>query len=181
MDVAVTNAAGLALGVATIAALFDWRRGEIPNWLTLPPILLSPLVYGLTFGIGHAIYSLGATVLSGLVPYLSFRRGGMGGGDVKLFAALGAITGFDLWVGVEIQLGALATAMALACATLAWRGTLWKTVGNALRLALCPVLPARWRHEACSALSEPIRLGGAILVATGAFSVPHLMLAWSEW
>jgi hypothetical protein len=44
MNAAVTTAMGLALGVATAAAFCDWRRGEIPNWLTLPPIVVAPLV-----------------------------------------------------------------------------------------------------------------------------------------
>jgi prepilin peptidase CpaA len=180
MQAAVTTALGLALGVATTAAFCDWRRGEIPNWLTLPPIMIAPLVYGLAFGVEYALHSLGATFLSALIPYLLFRRGAMGGGDVKLFGALGAITGFDLLAGIEIQLGALVVAMMFACGVLAWRGALLKTLGNALVLALNPLLPTRWRQEPCNALSTRIRMGGAILVATGIFATPDLVLAWSE-
>jgi len=175
MNAAVSNASGLALVVATVAALFDWRRGEIPNWLTLPPIVIAPFGYGLTFGIDHALHSAGAALLSGLVPYALFRRGAMGGGDVKLFGALGAITGFDLLAGIEIQLGAFVAAMLIACCALAWRGDLLKSLVNALALALNPVLPIRWRQEVCEALCRPIRLGVPILVATGIFAAPHLI------
>jgi len=179
MDVATTNAAGLALAVATTAALVDWKRGEIPNWLTLPPIVVAPFAYGLAFGMDGALHSVGAVILSGLVPYAMFRCGAMGGGDVKLFGALGAITGFDLLAGIEIQLGAFVAAMILACGVLAWRGVLLKSLGNAFVLALNPAVPPRWRRQACDALRQPIRLGGPILVATGIFAAPHL-LGWSH-
>lgn len=180
MKTAVTIAAGLALCVAATAAFCDWRRGEIPNWLTLPPIAGAPLAYGLVFGLEFALHSLAASFLSALVPYLLFRRGGMGGGDVKAFGALGAITGFDLLVGVEIQLGALVVAMTVACCSLAWKGALLRTLGNALAQPVNPLIPIRWRQRPCDELSVPIRMGGAIFVATGIFAAPHFVLAWSD-
>jgi prepilin peptidase CpaA len=179
MNAAVTTAMGLALGVATAAAFCDWRRGEIPNWLTLPPIVVAPLVYGLAFGLEHALHSVAATLLSALGPYVLFRRGAMGGGDVKVFGALGAITGFDLLVGIELQLSALALAMVAASGALAWKGALLRTLVNALAQALHPLLPVRWRQEPCDALSTPVRMGGAIFMATGIFATPHFLLAWS--
>jgi len=179
MKTAVTIAAGLALCIAAIAAFCDWRRGEIPNWLTLPVFLLAPSSYGLAFGIEHALHSLAAAFLSGLVPYLLFRRGAMGGGDVKLFGALGAVMGFDLLLGVEIQLAACLAALSVASAALAWRGSLTSTLKNALVVALGPVLPLRWRREPCSALATPIRMGAPIFAATGFFATPHLLLAWA--
>jgi len=180
MNAAVTIAVGVALGVAMIAALCDWRRGKIPNWLTIPPIVAAPLAYGIAFGIEQALRCLAAAVLSALIPYLLFRRGVMGGGDVKVFGALGAITGFDVLVGIEIQLGAVVVAMLVACGVLAWKGALLRTLGNAFMLALNPLLPTRWRREPCDAMSVPIRMGGAIFVATGIFAAPYLALAWGE-
>jgi len=179
MNAVVPTAAGLALGVAAAAAVYDWRRGEIPNWLTLPPVVLAPCVYGLAFGIEHALHSLAAAFLGGLVPYVLFRWGAMGGGDVKLFGALGAITGFDLLIGVEIQLAALLVALIAASGALAWKGRLLGTIANALAVGLGPLLPLRWRRTRCVELSTPIRMGGSIFVATGFFAGPQLMLAWS--
>lgn len=175
-----TIPAVLALCVAAIAATSDCRRGEIPNWVTLPPLVIAPLGYGLTFGIGLAMNSLGAAALSGLVPYLLFRRGAIGGGDVKLFAALGAITGFDLVGGIEILLTAVVVAMLLALSTLAWRGSLLSTLGNAFMQSVRPVLPARWHRSPCDALTIQVRMGGPVLLATIVFAAPHIALAWSE-
>ncbi|MGB3052198.1 MAG: A24 family peptidase [Polyangiales bacterium] len=179
MNTAVTIAAGLALSVAATAAFCDWRRGEIPNWLTLPALLLAPWSYGLAFGIEYALHSLAAGFLGGLVPYLLFRRGAMGGGDVKLFGALGAVMGFDLLVGVEIQLAAFVAALVVASAALAWKGAFTSTLKNAFAVGLSPLLPARWRRDPCDELAVPIRMGAPVFVATGIFAVPHLLLAWA--
>jgi len=179
MNAVVPTAAGLALGVAAAAAVYDWRRGEIPNWLTLPPVVLAPSVYGFAFGSEHALHSLAAAFLGGLVPYVLFRCGAMGGGDVKLFAALGAITGFDLLIGVEIQIAALLVALVTASGALAWKGRLLGTIANALVVGLGPLLPLHWRRMRCVELSTPIRMGGSIFVATGLFAGPQLVLAWS--
>ena len=173
-------AMGVALGVAATAASFDLRRGEIPNWLTLPPLVVSPFVYGLAFGNEYAMHSLAAASLSALVPYLMFCRGAMGGGDVKLFGALGAITGFDLRVGIEIELWALLVALVVACGALAWNGTLLRTLGNALRHAFDPLLPRAWRRQRRKALSARIRMGGPIFAATVVFAAPYLFDAWSR-
>lgn len=180
MNTAVTIAASLSLFVAALAALCDWQRGEIPNWLTLPVILLAPWAYGFAFGVEQAMHSLVAAFLSGLPPYLLFRRGVMGGGDVKLFAALGALMGFDLLLGVETQLTAFAIAMLAACAGLVWRGALLVTLSNAFAVGLAPLLPLSWRREPCPELLAPVRMGASIFVAAALLLLPHLMLAWSS-
>ncbi|MCA9581994.1 MAG: prepilin peptidase, partial [Myxococcales bacterium] len=87
---------GIAIAITAISAVTDTRTGHIPNWITFPPILLAPIGYGLFFG----WYGFGQSVLGllacGVVPYFMFWQGGMGGGDVKLFAALGALLGWQL-------------------------------------------------------------------------------------
>ena len=179
MNTAVTIAASLALCLAAIAAVCDWQRGEIPNWLTLPALLVAPSAYGFAFGVEYALHSLAAAFLGGLVPYLLFRRGAMGGGDVKLFAALGGVLGFDLLLGVEVQLLAFVLAMVAAGSALAWKGALLGTLYNALCVSLGPVLPTRCRRERCDELSAPIRMGAPVFLATWFLAFPHLRVAWS--
>ena len=152
-----------ALVVAAIAAVLDWRTAEIPNWLTLPPIGVAPFAYGQAFGFEHALRCVAATLLSALVPYVLFRRSAMGGGDVKLFAALGAITSFDLLAGLEIQLSAFGIGLVLALMVLAWN----------------KFFPRDSSAEREGARHTSLRMGGAILIATGIFAMPHLTLAWS--
>ena len=80
-----------AVVVAGIAAWTDWRRGQIPNWLTLGALAVAPfahLIAALATGrSGEAIEAAGFSVVGaaacGLVPVLLYRAGGIYGGDVN--------------------------------------------------------------------------------------------------
>lgn len=83
-----------------VAAVIDGWKLKVPNWLTFP-FVLSGLAYHLiTGGFSGLVGSFtGCAVGLGLllIPYVI---GGMGAGDVKLFAGVGA------WVGWKVALGA---------------------------------------------------------------------------
>src|SRR6185369_14346008 len=100
----------LAIAVAAIAAGLDWQRGEIPNSLTMPAMGLAPLFHFFRcFLLGDTIpsaaleaaHSLGGGALCAVVPLFLFRQSAIGGGDVKLFIALGAL--LHPMLGVEAQ------------------------------------------------------------------------------
>ena len=112
------------------AAITDARSGHIPNWLTLPPIALAPMIHGVRGGFFALGLSLVAVLICGLVPYLMFRKGAAGGGDVKLLTAIGALVGVS--VGLEAQLLGFAAAVAYALLRLTWHGYLFRTIGNVL-------------------------------------------------
>ena len=84
---------GLALVFAGVAALFDLRSREIPNWIAAS--LLVCAAVGTAAGLSGVTWSgfvLGALIgLAVTVPI--FAVGGFGGGDVKLVVALGAALG----------------------------------------------------------------------------------------
>src|SRR5262245_61584473 len=88
-----------AVAVAAIAAWFDWRTGHIPNWLTLGPLggaivahfVLAAASGRSSFALEAAGFSVLGALTCALVPVLLFRVGAMGGGDVKLLAAIGAM------------------------------------------------------------------------------------------
>lgn len=178
MPLPISIALFCALVVAMLAAVSDHRSGEIPNWITLPPVVLAPVAYGATFGFSHGLHSLTAAFLSAVAPYLLFRRRAMGGGDVKLFAALGALTGFDLLAGLEIQLAALCVALVFSLGRLAWNGTLIRTLVAVLGASLNPILPRGWRRDTSGELLTPIRMGASVLIATGLFAAPGLARLW---
>ena len=169
----------LASLLAAVAALSDCRTGRIPNWLTLPPLVLAPIAYGVFVGPTEALRSLGSILICGVVPYVLFRQGAMGGGDVKLFAALGALTGFDLFAGFEIEFAAFVVAMLFALAALAWRGRLFRTLATALFVIINPLLPARRKRELTPELMTPVRMGFPVLAATIFVAFPHLFSLWS--
>ena len=82
---------GSCVAITAMAAVTDYRTGRIPNWLTLPPLVVGPLLHFVSGGPTGLLGALVAIAVCGLVPYLMFRCGAIGGGDVKLFAAMGAL------------------------------------------------------------------------------------------
>src|SRR5262249_17568070 len=85
---------------ALLAAVSDVWMFKVHNVLTVP-LLLSGLVYHGVVGGGGALTSSAFGVLFGFgVLFAFYLMGGMGGGDVKLMAALGAWLGMPLIVYV---------------------------------------------------------------------------------
>jgi len=78
-------------GLLLAATVTDYRRRIISNKLNLTIALLAP-VYWLAVGLEWwpgAPIQLGLALVVFAIFYIFFRLGGMGGGDVKLAAALG--------------------------------------------------------------------------------------------
>jgi prepilin peptidase CpaA len=84
---------GLSMAVGGLATVEDLRSRTISNWLCL---------FGLIAGLAvHAALQgwsgLGGSLLGALIGFavflIFFLLGGMGGGDIKLMAAFGAILG----------------------------------------------------------------------------------------
>jgi prepilin peptidase CpaA len=105
------------LALTATAAVTDTRSGLIPNWLTLPTLALAPLAQLAAGGVADALNALGAVLACALVPLLLFALRAMGGGDVKLFGALGALCGASLGLGLQLVSYALAAVVGLAVAT----------------------------------------------------------------
>lgn len=151
---------GLALVLAGISAVTDYRTGHIPNWITLPPLVIGPLIHGLVDGMEAAIASVVAMLVCGAVPLLMFWRQGMHGGDTKLFIAIAALCG--TLVGIESQLLAFVVGAIYAMGRMAWEGKLLSTLGRTFYLGLNPILPKAWRKAPSPELMQKLRLGGAI-------------------
>ncbi len=85
----------ILLTLLALSVYFDVTQKRIPNFLTLPVMgwgLVSYIVIdgfsGFTFSLFGFLLGLGIF----LIPYMA---GGMGGGDVKLMAAIGALKGAE--------------------------------------------------------------------------------------
>lgn len=122
-----------ALLVAAGATVTDIRTARIPNVLTFSGALLGLAAHALWVGgSGTATSALG--VVAGLAVFFPvFALGGLGGGDVKLMAALGA------WLGWrDVLVAALYAAVAggvLALGVAVAQGYLSTAVRNLGRLA----------------------------------------------
>jgi prepilin peptidase CpaA len=82
-----------ALGLASWAGWLDWRLRKIPNWLTVPALLVGLVVSSARGGWHGLKVSLeGSGICLGvLLPVVLVR--GLGAGDWKLMGALGSFLG----------------------------------------------------------------------------------------
>jgi prepilin peptidase CpaA len=106
----------LLIGVAACATDIWTRR--IPNALTLVAALAGLLFHVFTSGVDGALTAAGGWGVGLIMLLPFFALGGMGGGDVKLMAALGAWLGPQetLWLAAYAGLagGVLGVTVALA-------------------------------------------------------------------
>lgn len=151
----------LVVALTVTAAVTDARRGVIPNWLTLPCALGAPLAHLAVGGPSAALVSVLGLGLCALVPWLLFLRSAIGGGDVKLFAAIGALAGPRIGISLEIA-GFVATAV-YAMGVLSWRGRLLPVLLRSGRLLVDPFLPEARRSRRAPELMEPVRMGIPVL------------------
>ena len=106
------------------AALIDGRSLRVPNWLTYH-FLVGGLVFAFFRGGTPLLLSSLAGAGVGLLTLLPlYSIGGMGAGDVKLMAGLGA------WIGPWLTAGAfLCSALAgavIASAMIVYSGAIWR-------------------------------------------------------
>lgn len=83
------------LGLVLIATVCDLRNRTIPDWIS--GLVLGWAVAATTFGLNDVSWLslLGGFVFGLLAGLVLFALQGLGGGDVKLLAALGAVLGVE--------------------------------------------------------------------------------------
>lgn len=170
----------VAIAVAAIAAFTDWRRGEIPNWLSYGALALGPLLHAGRMLAAHETmdsalteggFSIVGALVCALVPALLYRQGAIGGGDLKLLACLGAL--LQTMFGVEAEMYGFFAAALIAPARLAYDGKLIATLKNAFTILANLFLPkAKQRHVEETALSW-FRLGPALLFGVALTAYLH--------
>jgi prepilin peptidase CpaA len=156
------------------AAVIDGRCLRVPNWLTCHFLLAGLAFAGATGGSDRLWWSM-AGALVGLITLLPlYAIGGMGAGDVKLMAGLGAWIG--PWLALEAFVFSALTGGLIALAMMAYSGELAKhlvmthQIGREVLLVRNPSLLAERAAERKPGMmllpyGIPIAIGSLLLFA----------------
>ena len=169
---------GVLTAVVVAAAAVDIKTGKIHNLITYPAIAAGlighALVGGLTgrpgvMGLGDALagLALGSTLI------LAWLAGGIGGGDAKLTAAIGALMGWRFTLSAMFWGFVVAALMAVI--VMIRKRIVRRTLGRIWRfvaLAFTPGKPA----DPATADSPKIPFGLAICIGSAVAVVEALLL-----
>jgi prepilin peptidase CpaA len=156
------------LAIVLVAGTYDCRFRKIPNWINLSGVVLG-LGVNTLLSEGHGLATAILGLLCSLAIYVPlYLVRGMGAGDVKLMAAVGAIAGPSNWVGIFI-----ATALAggvLAVIVIAVKKRWLHTLSN-----LAIIVPELFKFRAPSSSdsrldirnADALRLPHAVSIALG--------------
>lgn len=122
--------AALLAAVALVAGAWDLLARRIPNWLTFPAAAAGLAWHSYRDGWLGLLLAAAGLALGFAVFLPFFLLGGMGAGDVKLMAAVGALAGPQALVAIFIYTGLLGglAGLVLAAARKRLRATLASTV-----------------------------------------------------
>ena len=153
-----------ALLLLVVCAGWDVRYRKIPNWATLPGIVL-----GLGLNIGFrgwtGLKASGLGLLIGFVVLLVlFVIGWMGGGDVKLMAAVGALMGYPFVVSALFY--SLLVGIVIGVALLIWNRKTLRTFKNLFYVIGSRVNPAVPKRDLNPEETQKIPFGLAIVLGT---------------
>jgi len=155
--------------VLIAAAVSDLRRGNVYNWLTYPAVVVG-LALGVAAGAaagswreGLFNHSLGFGFGFGVL-FVAYLLGGMGGGDVKLMAAVGAFLG---WPGaLHAVFYSFLVGAALGLVIVIWRGQIRAALRRLWRAMRILPLPSATMDEAVPTSTFRVPFGFAVCVGT---------------
>jgi len=83
----------LLIPLAVVIIYYDVRYRRIPNPFVLATLASGIIINSIIGGMQGALLSLGGCALAFILMFILHVFGAMGAGDVKLFAAIGSVTG----------------------------------------------------------------------------------------
>ena len=176
-----------------VALYFDLTSHRIPNFLTFPAIVWGLVFYTATDGLNGLWFSFAGLLVGLAIFFIPFAMGGMGGGDVKLLGAVGALQGWQFVLAVGILTAAAGGLMALGY--LIFSGSLLRVLKKMAGFVLAPFfsfLFFRTNFEFFNRASvffathspqakEPVRMPYGVAIAAGVVIFLAInLLPWGE-
>lgn len=125
--------------VVVAGAVTDWRSRRIPNWLTLPAMVVGLVLNALGERLATALLGMVAALA---IYFLFYAIGFRGAGDGKLMGAVGAFLG---WPQVATVIVLVALLGGVAAVAVAWRcGALGRVLHSTASLVL-DMISFRWK------------------------------------
>ena len=123
--------------VLIVAAVIDGVLLKVPNWLTYPVIFAGWIYAGIAFGWAGLGYSMLGTFVGLGLLLPAYAIGGMGSGDVKLLAGVGA------WMFVMLEQAALELSTPFA---MLWAFGISTVIGALMSVAMV-LISGKWRKH----------------------------------
>jgi len=124
----------ILFAAGTVAAVIDLKSRKIPNWLTFSVAAAGLAGSFYLFGWDGALASAKGWLAGMAVFLLPFLLGGMGGGDVKMMGAVGALKGTVFVLEVALLVALYGGLMALALIIWKKRTATLKRFGSGFKL-----------------------------------------------
>lgn len=176
---------GVMVLVTLTASVTDLKTGLIPNRLTYPAVLVGLVFWPIAGGVmggADLAWELAQQswigMLCGLLPFaLLVLTAGLGGGDMKLMAAVGALSAS--WeVVLSTTIYALAVALVMTVFVMFRKGVAKQTLGRVISAALL----ASARVKADLPKDSPTVAFAAAVAIGAAVAGAEQMLGWdSPW
>jgi len=166
----IQTVADLALiGLVCTAAWLDFTTHRIPNWLTVTG-LAAALTLRAPLGSGALVTGLEGLGVGLAVSLGLYALRAIGGGDVKLLAAVGAFFGFPAVIGALALMAVLGGAFALV--SMVRRGLLPLLIFNPVDLV------KSWRSLARPSQFRTLDSPGALTIAYGVPIAVGTLIWW---
>ena len=152
----------LLILLLVISLTTDLITHKIYNCVTFPAVAMGLLLNILNHGVGGLTGSMLGLAIGFSVFAVVFAFGGVGGGDVKLMAAVGAIGGYPFILNACFY--GILTGGVMAIAVMIWKGTFWRGLKNIFYLSFSFVMPGLKTEALKLSNSEKIPYGAALSV-----------------
>ena len=123
----------VAILLGLSAAVEDIARRRISNWIPMTALAAGFGCLSVERGWRGALSAAGGAVGGFLVFLVFYWMGGMGGGDVKLMAGLGAVVGMERLLEAALWTAGLGGILAVLCVGFASLRGLWMAKSKAPR------------------------------------------------